>query len=147
MNDRFQSDGYATAGENNEPDKASTLVGNAANAQAAVLSQVTESSPTVSYWVLVDDNYHYMDADERWTLGHFETLADAIAACKQLVDECLGEYYQPGITAEALYSLYTSFGEDPYIVGSNQRVPFSAWDYAKQRCIEMAGTTPEVGKG
>lgn len=35
--------------------------------------------------VLVNDNYHYQDEDERYQLGGFESLIDAIAACKRLV--------------------------------------------------------------
>jgi hypothetical protein len=35
----------------------------------------------MSYTVLVDDNFHYMDKDERYTLGEFESLEAAIIAC------------------------------------------------------------------
>ena len=43
------------------------------------------------------------------------------------------------MTAEALFSSYTSFGEDPWIVAPTPEdtVQFSAWDYAKRRCDEM----------
>ena len=41
----------------------------------------------MSYRVLVDDNYHYMDESERWTQGEYATYADALAACERLVDK------------------------------------------------------------
>ena len=41
------------------------------------------------------------------------------------------------MSAEALYSSYTSFGEDPFIAGHDPRTTFSAWDYAKARCAEL----------
>jgi hypothetical protein len=101
----------------------------------------------MSFRVLVDDNYHYMDTTERWTLGEYATYAEALAACKRLVDQCLEEGYTPGKTAEALYGYYTMFGDDPFIVeisGSpGTSAGFSAWDYAKARCEELCSRPPE----
>lgn len=141
MNACSDTEKLVATGENVEPGNEPTLANTGVNdSPASASQQSTESSQTEPYLVLVDDNYHYMDPDERWTLGHYATLAEAITACKQLVEECLGEYYQPGMTADELYSQYTSFGDDPFILGSSQRVPFSAWDYARQRSAEMTGT-------
>jgi hypothetical protein len=39
------------------------------------------------YRVFVDDNFHYMDPDERYELGSFEDCESAVAACKRIVDE------------------------------------------------------------
>jgi hypothetical protein len=94
------------------------------------------------YQVLVDDNYHYMDPDERYTYGIYETPEEALAVCRQIVDQCLREGYEPGMSADALYSHYTSFGDDPFIVvpgGGGEDVKFSAWDYAKERCRVICG--------
>lgn len=91
--------------------------------------------------VLVNDNYHYQDEDERYQLGEFETLPDAISACKRLVDEYLDEARGDGAlsiaSATDLYQSYTTFGPDPFVVGAAENVPFSAWGYAKQRCQEI----------
>jgi hypothetical protein len=35
---------------------------------------------------MVDDNFHYMDQDERYEHGIFSTVDEAIAACKAIVD-------------------------------------------------------------
>ena len=89
------------------------------------------------FTVQVDDNFHYMDPDERQTLGQFETLESAIAVCKSAVDHCLNKYYEAGMTAEELLSQYKSFGDDPFVVGPTDGVAFSAWDYAALRCQEI----------
>src|SRR5262249_34840269 len=75
-----------------------------------------------------------MDEDERYTHGIFATPEEAIAACRSIVDRCLA--YKPGKTAEELYDGYVMAGDDPFVVPD---VEFSAWDYAKWRCSELAG--------
>jgi hypothetical protein len=50
----------------------------------------------MKYRVLVDDNYHYMDESERYELGEFDTLEEAVAACKKVVDAFLKDAYRPG---------------------------------------------------
>ncbi len=90
----------------------------------------------MSYTVLVDDNFHYMDESQRYTLGEYPSLAAAIQACQAIVDDFLLSALKPGMTAGRLYSQYTAFGEDPFIIpppGEPPR-PFSAWDYARERC-------------
>jgi hypothetical protein len=96
----------------------------------------------MSYTVLVDDNFHYMDADERYTLGEFQSLDAAIIACKEIVDDYLRSAQEPGMTAEELYLSYVLFGEDPYITGTDPATRFSAWDYAKLRSEELCEGPP-----
>jgi len=91
----------------------------------------------MKYTLYVDDNFHYMDAAERYNAGEFESLEEAMIKAKQIVDEFLSEQYQEGMTAEELYHQYTSFGEDPFIVGGPPASGFSAWDYARKRCQEI----------
>jgi hypothetical protein len=118
----------------------------------------------MTYRVLIDDNYHYMDESERITHGEFDSLEAAIEACKKIVNDCLAHSYEPGMTAEKLYESYTFFGEDPWIMpikdssvsadktsstsaSENPASPaagtvlFSAWTYAKQRCAEVCAPT------
>jgi hypothetical protein len=94
------------------------------------------------YRVMVDDNFHYQDAEERWEHATFETVEEALAACRALVDRLLEEEYRPGISAEGLYDRYTSFGDDPFIMvldGADDSATFSAWGYAKERCRVICG--------
>ena len=88
------------------------------------------------YKVMVDDNFHYMDEDERYHHGIFSTAEEAIAACKRIVDENLENQVKPGMTATELYESYTNFGSDPFVVTlspADERIDFSAWDYARER--------------
>ena len=94
----------------------------------------------MTYRVLVDDNFHYMDAAERYELGAFARLDAAIAAAKAIVDTYLAATYKPGMTAHDLFASYVAFGEDPFILAPDQTdVSFSAWEYAKQRCEDVYG--------
>ena len=88
------------------------------------------------YKVFVDDTFHYMDEEERTTHGEFATLGTAIDACKKIGNKFLASAYESGMSAKELYSKYKMFGEDPWISG-RVGVPFSAWEYAKQRCSEL----------
>jgi len=87
---------------------------------------------------MIDDNFHYMDEDYRYEDGVFETEAEAIAAAKAIVDDFLISNRKPRMSAEELYRFYTAFGDDPFIVGPERGVLFSAWDYAKERCRQLA---------
>lgn len=86
---------------------------------------------------MVDDNFHYMDKLERYQLAEFDNCEAAITACKKVVDDYLLPNYRPGMAAEQLYASYTSFGEDPFIVTTDEQCSFSAWDYARQRCAAL----------
>ena len=103
------------------------------------------------YKVMVDDNYHYMDESERYELGIFSTVEEAIAACKRIVDEFLDKSYEPGMSAETLEKAYQGFGEDPFIIAlgessdnpSNSRLGLTrssaarCWPPKATRRIEM----------
>jgi hypothetical protein len=92
------------------------------------------------YTVLIDDNYHYMDKDARVRHGEFDSVETAVAACRTIVDDWLKANYEPGISAEGLYTAYTTFGDDPWVSGATN-VNFSAWTYAKERCREICASS------
>lgn len=97
-----------------------------------------EKNEIRKYYVLVDDNFHYMDESERYNAGGFNTYEDALTFCKEMVDKELLSMYQPGMTAERLYDDYMDFGEDPFIRPNNDAVEyFSAWNYAKEKSKEI----------
>ena len=100
----------------------------------------------MSYRVLVDDNFHYMDTSHRCVLGDFDTYAEAFGVCKEIVDRFLRHEHVPGMPASALYFRYMMFGRDPFLVngtGEAEAQPgFSAWDYARQRCTELCDAPP-----
>ncbi len=82
-----------------------------------------------------------MDDGDRYELGTFSTIEEAIVACKRIVDADLTELAERNVTADKLYDLYVSFGRDPFIVAldsKDDRPSFSAWDYAKERSQVLA---------
>jgi hypothetical protein len=99
------------------------------------------------YRVLVDDNFDFMDEEDRWELGTFATAEEAFAACRALVDKHLMEHVKPGMAAAELYDHYVEFGDDPFIVTTpgTPSVKFSAWDYAKQRAEEICAAARKSG--
>ena len=102
--------------------------------------QATPSAgESVTFKVLVDDNFHYMDESERYSRGAFSTWAEAVAECKRIVDEELAHMYKPGMSSEELFQTYAFFGEDPFIVGAGAGDIFSARDYAHARSAEITG--------
>lgn len=90
-----------------------------------------------TYQVLVDDNFDYMDASERYSAGSSSTAEEARDVARRIVDIFLSSSYLPGMTEEALLQQYKSFGDDPFISPADPSCPFSAWKYAAERCKEI----------
>lgn len=93
------------------------------------------------YKVYIDDNFHYMDEDERVFRKGFNTYEKAVAECKRIADRSLlwvkySTYPKPR-TPEELYKAYTSFGDDPFIKPLDDNKRFSAWSYAESRVTEI----------
>jgi ATP-dependent exoDNAse (exonuclease V) alpha subunit len=79
-----------------------------------------------------------MDKDERYKYGEFDTKEEAIACCKKIVDEFFEPHKTSKLSYQELWSGYTTYGEDPFIVTEDKSFFFSAWDYAKQKCQELS---------
>src|SRR6266478_6576140 len=98
------------------------------------------------YKVLINDNAHYMDESERTDHGVFANADEAVAACKEIVDDDLNAMWKPGMTAKELYKLYVAFGPDPFVMPLNPKDPdvsFSAWTFAKEqyeRLVSLRGS-------
>lgn len=97
----------------------------------------------MSYKVIVADNFHYQDETEEYIAGIYATAEEALSEAKRIVDVSLRACVKPGRTADELYDLYTTFGEDPYIVAMDDspELSFSAWDYARTRAGEILAAT------
>lgn len=76
--------------------------------------------------VVIDDNYHYMDESARSVAGTYNSLEEAIERCKEITIKSLEHLCEKGMTPEDLKAQWAMFGEDPFIVGSAESVPFSA---------------------
>jgi hypothetical protein len=91
----------------------------------------------VRYEVFVDDNARYMDDSHRRRHGAFADAADAVLACRSIVDAFF-ETANLDCTADELFAQYCTFGDDPFIVTDDASCTFSARQYAKARCHALA---------
>jgi hypothetical protein len=98
----------------------------------------------MSFRVLVDDNFRSIAQSRRYAAGEYATGAEALAVCRETVDRFLRHKYVEGMATSALYFRYIMFGEGPYIVEPPESAEplecFSAWDYARMRCMGMCAT-------
>ena len=96
----------------------------------------------MGYVVMIDDNFHYMDEDERIRDSEHASAEAAVARCKAIVDEWLAHAVSNApepMTAGQLLETYHHFGEDPFVIAppGAERVAFSAWDYAHERARKI----------
>lgn len=93
-----------------------------------------------TFTLRVADNFHYMDPDESYVHGTYDTWEAAVAKAKQIVDSCIAEYHKPGMSADEVFHMYTSFGDDPSVHPTPEgREYFSGWNYARERCRALYG--------
>lgn len=55
-----------------------------------------------------------------------------------LVDSGLLELWSPGMAPDHLFTLWSMFGEDVYLIPDDGEPRFSAMEYAKRRARELA---------
>jgi len=83
------------------------------------------------YTVYIDNNFHFMDISYRIKYAQYDTIEEAIEACKSITKSSLLEFFESGISTEELVLKYQTFGDDPWVSGLDNN-PFSAWEYAKE---------------
>ena len=82
--------------------------------------------------VFVDDHFHYQNEDERYEHGEYDTIEEAVAECKKIVDRSLNNLLE-NCSLEELKEKYYMFGEDPFIEGGD----FSASTYAEEQIKKL----------
>ena len=87
----------------------------------------------MTYTVSIDDNFHFMQEDERYTSGTFATAEEAKEHCKALIKAELNSYLEQGIAVDKLAFTWGAFGEDPWI---NPDCGFSSRDFVERCCRE-----------
>jgi hypothetical protein len=92
---------------------------------------------TNTFEVRVKDNYN----GESYSAGSFASYDEAIVECKKIVDQWLDQAItqNAGMTSAQLYKGYRQYGEDPWVGTPRGAKRFSAWDYARAKCIELLG--------
>ncbi len=91
------------------------------------------SGKSVVYTVFVDDNFHFGDESHRYRAGTFQTYEQALAAAKAVVDQSLRDHAGNGMSADEVLASWLQFGDDPFIVPSDESNRFSSRDYARER--------------
>ena len=81
--------------------------------------------PTYKVWI--DDNFHFMDKEERIFHGEFSSPTQAIVACQKIIDANIESIIETETDPDKAYESYVCFGDDPWIEG----VEFSAFEYAE----------------
>src|SRR5690349_6172562 len=105
------------------------------------------NSKALKYQVYVDDNFHYMDEDERYLDGSYADCQSAINRCMEIVDSFLRDEFKEGMAADDLLRMYHSFGEDPWITSEEDECKFSAWTYAERKCKEICKSAKDETTG
>ena len=76
-------------------------------------------------------------------IGEYEKVEEAIGAAKQTIDEFLRREFKAGMDPKALFSLYQSKGEYPFIFRTEDRTisvrGFSHAQYAMASSTELCG--------
>ena len=95
------------------------------------------------FTVYVDDNFWYMEEDERYTAGTFSSYEAALTLAKGIVERGLKNHLADGKPAKDWLGSYMDFGEDPWIKPTPEGIPrFSAWKYAEELAAQHVGNTP-----
>ena len=94
----------------------------------------------MSYQVSAAENSRYMDEAARRTVGIYDGLEEALAACRYVIDRSLRELDEEGLLATELFRLWGIMGEDAGVVPLRDDLPrpdFSGQDYARLRSEEI----------
>jgi hypothetical protein len=67
------------------------------------------------YTINVDDNFNYMEEDERCTHGEYDSAEEAEGESTKIVDDFVHSECKPGMSAEKLIDTYMRSGPDSFI--------------------------------
>ena len=73
----------------------------------------------MKYRLVVYDNFHYMDDDEPYEKGEYETYELALADAKSMIESFLEFNWKNGMTPDQLIDVFNDFGEEPTIIPRN----------------------------
>lgn len=83
------------------------------------------------------DNFHFMDPSEEYNSGVFSTHNEAVAKCKEIIDDFLESALTAKVTPDSLYMYWLMYGENPKI-DCKKPGDFSTKQYVQVRCNELA---------
>ena len=71
-------------------------------------------------------------------IGKFSDLAEAIGACKQVIDSFLNKSHEHHLDAESLIRHFLNYGDVPCISGIEGLDKFDPYLYLSEKCSELA---------
>ena len=86
-------------------------------------------APFTKYVVLVYDNFHYMEDDNTYEHGQYDTYEEALAAAQSIVRESVESH-------NCDLKLHRQFGDDAILLcpAGTEHPPFRASEYAAELC-------------
>ncbi len=97
-------------------------------------SSVLQPLP-VKLLVAYEDRY----GEQRWEIGKFGTVAEAVKVAKAMVDSFLLRHHTGPLRGRQLYSKYVAEGPDLVVDVSMERSAFQGFDYARSRVRQLCG--------
>jgi hypothetical protein len=99
------------------------------------MSTRLKKGPEAKWEIRVYDNFGERDL-KGYSHGFYDSEEEAVAEAKRMLDEDIANIFKnkPGISADDAFMNYGLMGYEPSISGSR----FDGWDYAKEKCKELA---------
>ena len=94
------------------------------------------------YKVYVDDNYHFMNEDERYLQGTYDSLDAAVAAAKKVIDRCFEGIDPRDKTPDQLFHGWSHMGDSPFIVTDDSQQDQAHIAYVESTMIEVEKLEP-----
>jgi len=95
--------------------------------------EILEIAEKLKYHLRIYENSHYMDEDEAYNFGTFDTYDAAVVDAQRIVQDFFDDSLNNEVKVEDLLTQYLLFGQDPIILPIGKDIPpFSARSYAEK---------------
>lgn len=91
------------------------------------------------YKVYVDDNCHFMNEDERYLQGTYDSFEKAVTAARKVIDDFFAGVDIGKLTEEQLFSGWSHYGDNPFIVTDDKRSNCDKVESLKTALAELEG--------
>lgn len=99
---------------------------------------MSSDSKFKSYAVDVYSDQGTLEGSPWNRIGEFSHLAEAIGACKQVIDSFLNKSHEHHLDTESLINHFLNYGDIPCISGIEGIEKFDPYLYLNEKCTELA---------
>ena len=86
-----------------------------------------------------------VQSESAWfKIGDYEKLADAVNACKKVIDDCLSNSRYSLLSSDTLTLEYLKYGSMPCIRGVDNLDAFDPYDYLESKVRNSAAKMPRL---